>query len=101
VAAIETAAVTGAKEMKKKDRGDLDQQIWLSADPANTDCGDMGFWWNRGCNSIAAVSVDETGLRFDGGDFTVIIDNPGQTNESVKVLVNDVVVFGSVKAKAS
>ena len=76
----------------------MKKNVWLSSDPANTEGGDMGFWWNRGCNSIAAVSVDETGLRFDGSDFTVIIDNPGQTNESVKVLVNDVVVFGSHKA---
>jgi len=94
VAAIETATEkNGANTMKKS--------IWLSSDPANCESGDMGFWWNCGVNSIAAVTVDATGLRFDGGDFTVIVDNPGQSNESVKVLVNDVVVFGSVKAKAS
>ena len=66
----------------------------LTADPANND-EDMGFWWNRGCDSIAAVSIDNTGLRFDGGDFTVIVDRAGQCDESVRVLVNDVVVFGS------
>lgn len=80
----------------------MKKSVWLSSDPANTDGGsDMGFWWNSGCNSIAAVTVDATGLRFDGGDFTVIVNNPGQSNESVRVLVNDVVVYGSVKAKSN
>jgi hypothetical protein len=82
------------------------KKIHLSADPANTN-EDIGFWWNSGCNSVAAVSIDPTGIRFDGQDFTVIVDNPGRKNESVRVLLNNVltdsniVLYSSVKAKAS
>lgn len=79
----------------------MKKKIWLSSDPLNTDGGDNGFWWNSGVNSIAGVTVDPTGLRFDGGDFTVIVDKPGQTGENVKILVNNVVIFNSVKSKAS
>lgn len=79
----------------------MKKKIWLSSDPANSDGGEQGFWWNSGVNSIAGLTVDKTGLRFDGRDFTVIVDNPGQNSENVKVLVNDIVVFSSVKAKAS
>lgn len=77
------------------------KKITMTSDPANTEGGDNGFWWNSGCSSIAAVTVDPTGLRFDGRDFTVIIDRPGQNNESVKVLVNDVVIFSSVRSKVA
>ena len=81
------------------------KKIHLSADPANTD-EDAGFWWNSGSNSVAAVSIDSTGIRFDGQDFTVIVDNPGRKNESVRVLLNNVltssniVLYSSVKDKA-
>jgi len=77
------------------------KKIHLSADPANTENTENGFWWNSGVNSVAGISIDSTGVRFDGRDFTVEISNPGCTNESVEVFVNDVVVFRSVKSKAS
>lgn len=75
-------------------------KIHLTADPLNNE-EDMGFWWNRGCDSIAAVTVDTTGLRFDGADFTVVVDHPGEKNETVKVLVNDIVVFSSLRSKVA
>ena len=79
----------------------MKNSIWLSSDPANEEGGeDHGFWWNKGCNAIAAASVDSTGIRFDGGDFTVIVDNPGQSGESVKIMVGDVIVYSTAKAKA-
>lgn len=81
----------------------------LTSDPANTE-EDMGFWWNvrrnpgkpnESVESVAAVTIDPTGLRFDGRDFTVEIARPGEPNESVEVVVGGVVVFRSVKSKAS
>lgn len=72
------------------------KKISLSADHRNNE-EDVSFWWNRGCESIAAVAMDSTGLRFDGTDFTVIVDHAGQSNERVRVLVNDIVVFSSVR----
>ena len=53
------------------------KKISLSADHRNNE-EDVSFWWNRGCESIAAVAMDSTGLRFDGTDFTVIVDHAGQ-----------------------
>ena len=57
------------------------------------------FCWTSGESSIAGASLCPTGLRFDGRGFTVVVDNPGLPSESVKVLVNNVVIFNSVKEK--